>query len=77
MASSGSSRLPDRGRELLGAVPWRSLLVDLCVVVAWVAVASLVFRAAGWSVLAYYAVVFGGVLAYSLAGPRVARRVRR
>lgn len=77
MGSGGSSRLPDRGRELLGAVPWRSLLVDLCVVAAWVAVASVVFRAAGWSVLAYYAAVFGGVLAYSLAGRRVARSLRR
>lgn len=41
-------------------------LVDLAVVLAWVAVATVAFRAAGWSVTAYYAVVFAGVILYSL-----------
>lgn len=41
-------------------------LVDLAVVVVWVVAATVVFRTAGWPVTAYYAVVFGGVLGYSL-----------
>ncbi|AEH36317.1 hypothetical protein [Halopiger xanaduensis] len=41
-------------------------LVDLAVVVVWVVAATVVFRTAGWPVTAYYLVVFGGVLGYSL-----------
>lgn len=41
-------------------------LVDLALVAAWVVAATVVFRATGWPVAAYYGVVFGGVLGYSL-----------
>lgn len=44
-----------------------TLLVDLAVVLAWIAAMTLLFRTAGWSLTLYYVVVFVGVLAYSLA----------
>ena len=62
---------PRRWRSLLaGTVPWRSLLLDFLLVVAWVAAISVAFRVAGWSRWLYYLVVFGGVLGYSLATDR-------
>ncbi|GAB3667490.1 hypothetical protein [Halopiger thermotolerans] len=41
-------------------------LVDLAIVAVWVVAATVVFRTAGWPVAAYYVVVFGGVIGYSL-----------
>ena len=75
MTSTGPSRLPDPLHEALGALPWRSLLLDLAVVVAWVAAVSVAFRAVEWPVVAYYPVVFGGVVAYSLWGRSLASRL--
>ncbi|APW96635.1 hypothetical protein CHINAEXTREME_02090 [Halobiforma lacisalsi AJ5] len=43
------------------------LLVDVAVVVVWIIVATLVFRALELPVTAYYLVVFAGVVSYSLA----------
>lgn len=58
----------------LGTIPWRRLLVDLVVVVGWVAAVSLLFRVTGWSRWVYYVVVFAGVVGYTLAtGPAVVR----
>ena len=76
MSSTGPSRLPDRFSEALRAFPWRSLVLDLAFVVAWVAAVSVAFRTVELPVPLYYAVVFGGVLGYSLFGPSVARRLR-
>ena len=61
-----------RLRAVAGSTPWLGVLRDLVVVVAWVAAASLAFRAFGWPSSLYYVVVFGGVIAYSVAtGPRL------
>ncbi|WP_202614428.1 hypothetical protein [Halostella litorea] len=76
MTSTDPSRLPAPVSGALGVLPWRSLLVDLVLVVAWVVVVSVAFRVAGWPLLAYYAVVFGGVLGYSLRGRALASRLR-
>lgn len=70
------STVPPRLGEALGAFPWRSLLFDLAFVVAWVLTVSVVFRTVDWPVMAYYGVVFGGVLLYSLYARPLARRVR-
>lgn len=43
------------------------LLVDVAVVVVWIIVATLAFRALELPVTAYYLVVFAGVIAYSVA----------
>ncbi|WP_121821783.1 hypothetical protein [Halostella salina] len=67
MRSADPSRLTDSLRGVTESLPWRSLLVDLLVVAVWVLAASVAFRAMEWPVLPYYAVVFGGVVAYSLA----------
>ena len=61
--TANASRIPDAVLESSGV----RLLVDVAVVIAWIAVATAAFRTAGWPVTAYYAVVFAGVLAYSLA----------
>ena len=54
-------------RSTLAAVPWRSLAVDLVLVVAWVAATSFAFQTTDWPIWLYYVTVFGGVIGYSLA----------
>lgn len=43
------------------------VIVDTVLVVAWIVAVTLAFRLAGWPLSAYYVVVFGGVIGYSLA----------
>lgn len=54
--------VPDR----LSRPPWRSLLRDLAFVAAWVAMVSFAWAGSGWPEPAYFAVAFGGILAYSV-----------
>lgn len=61
--TADASRIPNAALPSGGA----RLLVDVAVVLAWIAVVTATFRTAGWPLTAYYAVVFVGVLAYSLA----------
>ena len=61
--AANASRIPDAVLESSGV----RLLVDVAIVIAWIALATVAFRTTGWPVTAYYAVVFAGVLAYSLA----------
>lgn len=67
MSPAALAVVPGRLRAAVSSLPWRSLLADVLVVVAWVAVVSLVARLLEWSTAAYYAVVFAGVVGYSLA----------
>lgn len=46
----------------------RTVGVDLIIVVAWFGVVSFAWGIAGWPSSAYYLVVFGGILGFSLAG---------
>ena len=67
MTTSGTSRSASGVRALVEATPWRSVLYDLVVVLAWVLAVSLLFRTTGWPTWAYSLAAFGGVLGYSLA----------
>ncbi|WP_135534255.1 MULTISPECIES: hypothetical protein [Halostella] len=72
MALTGLSRLP---RLVLGSLPWRVLVLDLVVIVAWVGVVTFAFEGAGWPIWLYYAVIFSGVIMYSVGiGPLLSRR---
>lgn len=63
--------------SVLDAIGWRAVLVDVAVVAAWVAAISFAWRLVPWPTWAYYAVVFGGVLGYSLVvAPTVESVVR-
>lgn len=67
------SRLSGSALAVARSIPWRSVLVDLALVVAWFVAVSLVFAATGWPTWLYYLVVFGGVIGYSLGkGPSTA-----
>jgi hypothetical protein len=74
--STGPSR---RLRSVFGAfaaIPWRSLLLDMAFVVAWVGAVTVAFEATGLEQWLYYVVAFGGVIVYSLVvGPVLSRRV--
>lgn len=56
------------GRSILAAVSWRAVAGDLLLVIAWVGVVWVAWGGLGWPNWAYYVVVFGGILAYSLSG---------
>ncbi|NGM68472.1 hypothetical protein G6M89_05515 [Natronolimnobius sp. AArcel1] len=43
------------------------LLIDLCVIIAWVVAATITVRVTDLSLTAYYIIVFAGVLFYSIA----------
>lgn len=63
-------RVPLGVRDALGIVTatgWRTLLRDAVLVVAWVGATSHGWGLLGWPAWAYYVVVFGGIVAYSLA----------
>lgn len=55
------------GGPWLGPIPWRALLGDLIILLAWVGVVSFAWGLFRWPTWTYYVVVFGGILVYSVA----------
>lgn len=70
MSSGGSAGRSGRDRvlALAGSIRWRAVSRDVLLVAAWVVAVSFAFRTLGWPTWAYYVVVFGGVVGYSLVG---------
>lgn len=61
-----------------GGARWRTVLFDAVMVAGWVAAVSFAWRWTPWPQWAYYAVVFGGILGYSLVlSPRIETVVAR
>ena len=61
-------RGPEDGWGLLARFRWRVLLGDLLFVAAWVGVVSFGWGVFRWPTGAYYLVVFGGIVLYSITG---------
>lgn len=55
------------GSAVVRSIGWRTVLRDAILVIAWVGVVSVGWGLLRWPTWAYYVVVFGGIIGYSLA----------
>lgn len=66
-----SRRDTDPGGSLLSvSLDWQTVLRDVILVATWVGAVSVAWGLQSWPTWAYYVVVFGGIVGYTLASDR-------